>query len=118
MANLGVLLGTSPQHLILRAQEWDESKALPTIGESVYTVEKKRIGIIADIFGPVNKPFISVQLARGTDLKLAQFKEQRGMSLYTLPGKAIHKGSKPLRNRPMKITHHKPKPSRTPHQKK
>ena len=57
--HLGVLLGCSPQHLILRAQDWEETKTIPDIGETVYDAQKVSIGKIADIFGPVKKPFVS-----------------------------------------------------------
>ena len=87
MANLGNLLGISPQHLVLRTQYWDESKTIAAIGEAVFTVEKKRVGVISDIFGPVAKPFISVRLMKSHSLTLESFKDKRGMSFYSLPGK-------------------------------
>jgi rRNA processing protein Gar1 len=83
--NLGVLLGTSPQHIILRCHEWDESKGIPAIDEPVYDTNKQLIGRIADIFGPAKKPFISIALARSTGMKLEDFAEKKGATFYTLP---------------------------------
>jgi rRNA processing protein Gar1 len=85
--HLGILLGVSPQHLILRAQEWDEVKTIPEIGESVFDAQKINVGKIADIFGPVKKPFISISLKRNSGLTLTQYQEKRGESFYTLPPK-------------------------------
>jgi|ADurb_Val_01_Slu_FD_contig_101_269254_length_1528_multi_2_in_0_out_0_2 rRNA processing protein Gar1 len=83
--NLGILLGTSPQHLILRCHEWEEGKAMPNIDEQVFDTDKKLIGRIADIFGPVKKPFISVKLSKTSTLTLDDFNEKKGQSFYTIP---------------------------------
>jgi rRNA processing protein Gar1 len=83
--NLGILLGTSPQHLILRCHEWEEDKAMPNIDEQVFDTNKKLIGRIADIFGPVKKPFISVKLNKTSTATLGDFNELKGQSFYTIP---------------------------------
>lgn len=84
--NIGKILGKShSNHLILRASSWESIGKIPEIGESVYTSEKKRIGNIADIFGPVAKPFVSIKILRSMDKQNNEFLNNRGMSLYTLP---------------------------------
>jgi rRNA processing protein Gar1 len=84
--NIGKILGKShSNHLIIRAFTWESDKKIPEIGEPVYTSEKKRIGNIADIFGPVSKPFVSVKMVRSLDSKNEEILNNRGMSLYTLP---------------------------------
>jgi rRNA processing protein Gar1 len=84
---LGILLGVSPQHLILRAQDWDDVKSLPEIGETVFDTQKSPIGKIADIFGPVKKPFISIAIRKSGGLTLEQYQDKKGQSYYTLPPK-------------------------------
>ncbi len=68
--------------------DWVESKNSPEIGDAVYDTEKKRVGNIADIFGPVTKPFISVQLMRrGSHQNIKIYDSLHGSSLFTLPSK-------------------------------
>jgi rRNA processing protein Gar1 len=86
--NIGVLIGVSPQHLILRTQEWEEKTETPQIGDIVYSAEKKLIGTIADIFGPVKKPFIALRIHKAQGLTLAQFQDRKGQSFYTMPSKS------------------------------
>lgn len=95
--NLGTLLGISPQHLIIRCHEWDESKSSPAIEEAVYDSNKRHIGHIADIFGPVSKPFISIALNKKSGLKLEDFTDKKGDSFYTLPN--VKKSSFELKRR-------------------
>ena len=84
--NIGKILGKShSNHLIIRASSWESDKKIPDIGEPVYTSEKKRIGNIADIFGPVAKPFVSIKMIRSLDTHNEDILNNRGMSLYTLP---------------------------------
>lgn len=83
--NLGILLGISPQHLILRCHDWEDTKQIPAIDEPVYDANKQHIGKIADIFGPVKKPFISISLDRRSSLKLEDFADKKGASFYTIP---------------------------------
>ncbi len=84
--NIGKILGKShSNHLIVRANNWNDIKKIPEIGESVYTSEKKRIGNIADIFGPVVKPFVSIKLTRFINNEESEILNKRGTSLYTLP---------------------------------
>ncbi|UYP45129.1 hypothetical protein NEF87_001414 [Candidatus Lokiarchaeum ossiferum] len=87
--NIGKILGVaSSQHIILRCTDWLDKKALPEIGDAVFDAEKKRVGNIADIFGPVTKPFISVQLMRrGSSQNIKIYDSLHGSSLFTLPSK-------------------------------
>ncbi|SRR6056297_677265 len=81
MANLGRMIGTSPQHVILRTNSGFKKNTLPKIGETVYDLEQKKVGKIADIFGPVKKPFISIKV--GAKHTLDDFEERKGQSFYT-----------------------------------
>ena len=103
MANLGKLIGTSPQHLIVRTQAWDATQSIPEIGDAVFTAEKEKIGLIFDIFGPVKKPFISVKLNKSYPKTLEQFNDEKGLSLYTF------QASKSRKN----MRHHKHKSTRS-----
>ena len=106
--NIGKILGKShSNHLIIRASTWESDKKIPEIGEPVYTSEKKRIGNIADIFGPVTKPFVSVKMVRSLDSHNEKILNNRGMSLYTLPSnrkpqKKIYRSRPPKKNFPKK----------------
>jgi len=80
-------LGVSPQHLILRSQNWDPLKELPEIGDRVFNTQKIVIGTIADIFGPKKKPFISIKLMKNSQFTLDQFNEHKGQYFYTIPSK-------------------------------
>ena len=87
--NLGHVIGiSSSQHLILRAVEWNTEGHLPDIGDTVYTPEKQRIGIIADIFGPMAKPFIAISITKSAALNTEGITALKGMSLFTLPQKS------------------------------
>jgi rRNA processing protein Gar1 len=100
--NIGKILGKShSNHLIIRASTWETDKKIPEIGEPVYTSEKKRIGNIADIFGPVTKPFVSVKMIRSLDSHNEEILNNRGMSLYTLPSHRKQQ-KKNFRSRPPK----------------
>jgi len=109
--HLGVLLGCSPQHLILRAQDWEETITIPDIGETVYDAQKVSIGKIADIFGPVKKPFVSVLLNKTAGFTLPQFQEKKGQSFYTLPSK---KKDSAAGSRSKKPKHSNPRHSAVP----
>ena len=106
--NIGKILGKShSNHLIIRASTWESDKKIPDIGEPVYTSEKKRIGNIADIFGPVTKPFVSVKMIRSLDSHNEDILNNRGMSLYTLPShrkpqKKNYRSRPPKKNFPKK----------------
>ncbi|SRR6056297_1484225 len=107
MGKLGTVLGTSPQHLIIRTHEGMDSSNLPKIGEDAYNLKKEKIGKIFDIFGPVSKkPFISVKL--GGKFSLDDFENERGSPIYTFKKKSLKKRKyrkrgrsprKPKRNR-------------------
>ncbi len=99
--NIGKILGKSNSHLIIRASSWESIGKIPEIGESVYTSEKKRIGNIADIFGPVAKPFVSIKVLRSLDKQNDNILNNRGMSLYTLPSNRKPQ-KKSYRSRPPK----------------
>jgi rRNA processing protein Gar1 len=54
-------LGNSKKHHIFRAKRWD--KNLEAIfHKPVYTEKYEEIGYIKEIFGPINLPFISINI--------------------------------------------------------
>jgi rRNA processing protein Gar1 len=82
--NLGKVVGVSKtQHIILRGESWQTIKQHPKIGETVYTVEKLKIGYIYDIFGPATKPFLSVKLYDNSPAQLDLYKSEKGSYMYT-----------------------------------
>ncbi|MHA1585679.1 MAG: H/ACA ribonucleoprotein complex subunit GAR1 [Promethearchaeota archaeon] len=86
--NLGKIIGVAnSQHVILKAYDWPNTKKIPIIGDLVYNAEKKKIGILADIFGPVTFPYISVKLNNNSEENINSFKDKRKESLYTIPAK-------------------------------
>lgn len=60
-------LGKSKKHYIFRARKtWD--KNLEKISnKAVFTEEFVEIGVIKEIFGPINLPFISMKITPQTD---------------------------------------------------
>ena len=84
--NLGKVLGVaSSQHLILRTPGWENEKSAPEIGTPVVTIEKERVGTIFDVFGPEDKPFISVKLSNPSQLE--KYKQMKGSTLFSMPKK-------------------------------
>ncbi|TFH30615.1 MAG: hypothetical protein E4G98_01720 [Promethearchaeota archaeon] len=91
--NIGSILGIAKSnHIILRSFDGGFEKQLPTIGDKVYTAEKQRVGIIADIFGPVSKPFVSVKSYSKVSNLLDKYNIQPGSSLFTIK-KDLHYSS-------------------------
>ncbi|WP_457559261.1 H/ACA ribonucleoprotein complex subunit GAR1 [Candidatus Harpocratesius sp.] len=83
--NIGKIIGIAhSNHIILRSIEGAFEKKLPDIGEKVYTSEKQRIGFITDIFGPVNKPFVSVKPFHSDTGIFKKYNIQKGSALFTL----------------------------------
>ena len=90
--NLGKILGVaSSKHLILRTSGWEDEKSVPELGTPVFTMEKEKIGTIFDLFGPVDKPFISVKLSNLAQLE--KYKQMKGSTLFSMPKrkKTFHK---------------------------
>ena len=106
MANLGRMIGTSPQHVILRTNSGFEKNTIPKIGETVYDLEQKKVGKIADIFGPVKKPFISIKV--GAKYTLDEFEERKGQSFYT-----FQKSSNKRKTRSRNKRHYRKRHSRS-----
>lgn len=84
--NVGKILGVSQtKHIILRATDWSAETKPPNFGDPVYDAEKRSVGDIFDIFGPVSKPFISVRLTNPTEEVMADWTNRKGAMLYSLP---------------------------------
>lgn len=82
--NLGKIIGVSKtRHVILRTTDWQSIKNTPNIGDSVFNIDKKKIGSIYDIFGPVTKPYISIKLYNSELNHLDLYQHQKGEFLYT-----------------------------------
>jgi RNA-binding protein len=72
------------------------SHKTPGFGISVFTHDKKRLGIVHDIFGPTKKPYISVKL----NVKNSKNLENRvGETLYILSKPVKIRGRKPRRKK-------------------
>ena len=107
--NLGKILGiANSQHLILRTQGWENEKAAPALGTPVVTMEKERVGTIYDVFGPEDKPFISVKLSNLSQLD--KYGQMKGATLFSMPKKkkTLHK------RKPTKSGKRKFQPSSSP----
>lgn len=111
--NLGKILGVaSSQHLILRTPGWENEKSAPELGTPVVTMEKEKIGTIYDVFGPEDKPFISVKLSNTSQLD--KYRQMKGSTLFSMPKK-----KKTLQKRkPSKSGKRKFQPSSTPRKRK
>lgn len=82
--NLGKIIGVSKnRHIILRSIDWQTFKHPPNIGDKVFTIEKRKIGTIFDIFGPVSKPYLSVKLYNTNPEHLNEYDQNKGSFLYT-----------------------------------
>ena len=55
-------LGTSKKHQIFRAKKWNKNLE-KIFKKPVYNENYEKIGIIKDLFGPVDSPFISIKTA-------------------------------------------------------
>ena len=89
--NLGKILGVAnSSHLILRTQGWENAVA-PALGTPVVTMEKEKIGTIYDVFGPEDKPFISVKISNLSQLD--KYGQMKGATLFSMPKKkkTLHK---------------------------
>ncbi|TXT58459.1 MAG: H/ACA RNA-protein complex component Gar1 [Promethearchaeota archaeon] len=53
-------LGKSKKHHIFRAKKWD-SKNESILKKPVYDQTYKKLGVIQEIFGPINMPFVSIK---------------------------------------------------------
>ncbi|MEJ2294487.1 MAG: hypothetical protein P8Y23_06915 [Candidatus Lokiarchaeota archaeon] len=58
-------LGDSKKHQIFRAKRWNQNLEKVT-NKPIFTEEYEEIGIIREIFGPINSPFISVKSSHKT----------------------------------------------------
>ena len=71
------------------------SHKTPGFGISVFSHDKKRLGIVHDIFGPTKKPYISVK----PNAKNSKNLENRvGETLY-IPPKPVRKRGRKLRRK-------------------
>ena len=96
--NLGKILGLSKSnHIILRSVDWQSIKEHPAIGDGAFTIEKRKIGLIHDIFGPVTKPYISIKLYNTNTENLEQIGNEKGSFMYTF--KELKKKKRPPRSR-------------------
>ena len=107
--NLGQIVGVSKnRHIILRTIDWQSLKHHPNIGDKVFTIEKTKIGMIYDIFGPKTKPYLSVKLFNSNVENIDDYDKKKGEFLYTF------KEVKKFKKRP----HHSSRPRSGPNQKR
>ena len=68
------------------------SSVLPEVGNAVFDSSSKKIGTVKRIFGPVDEPFVSINLDKGVSPE-----KLKGKEVYTT-GRA-HNGKDKRRNR-------------------
>ena len=108
--NLGKIVGVSKnRHVILRSIDWQSYKNLPKIGDKVFNLEKKKIGSIYDIFGPVQKPYISVKLFTSSSTTLDEYAQKNGSFLYTF--RETQRSTRSPKSRSSKSRSRSPRPS-------
>lgn len=62
MRKLGIVLHVSTRgDIIVKRDKSDSSQALPKLDSVVMTKKLSKIGVVSDIFGPVNSPYFSVK---------------------------------------------------------
>lgn len=59
MHRLGKVIHVTKRGAVMRVEQ------RPELGEPVYDEEKKHVGGVLDIFGPVNSPYLAIKPARG-----------------------------------------------------
>ena len=60
-------LGDSKKNRIFRAKRWNKRLEIIT-NKPIYTENYEEIGIVKEIFGPINLPFVSVRTHHKTQL--------------------------------------------------
>jgi rRNA processing protein Gar1 len=68
-----IYIGKSKKHQIFRAKQWNKSLE-KILKKPIFNENYQKVGVIKDIFGPVNLPFISIKTLPnqefGTKIKL------------------------------------------------
>jgi RNA-binding protein len=71
------------------------SKETPAFGLPVFTEEKKKLGIVSDVFGPTKKPYISIKVHAKNSKNL---ENRVGETLY-VPSKSNKKWGRKKRRK-------------------
>jgi len=61
-------LGDSKKHIIFRSTQWSRGKDEKIFRKPVFDENYEKIGVIHDIFGPAEKPFISIRGNPGVEI--------------------------------------------------
>lgn len=69
---LGRFMHAVAKYIVCEAEESLARGKLPPLGTPVYTKDARRVGVLADIIGPVNKPFIIVKAEASPELEHGQ----------------------------------------------
>lgn len=59
MRRLGKVMHVTKRGLVLRVER------VPELGRAVYNGERRRVGSVLDVFGPVGSPYAMIRPARG-----------------------------------------------------
>ncbi|MBN1762464.1 MAG: H/ACA RNA-protein complex protein Gar1 [Methanomicrobia archaeon] len=76
---LGTVLHVMDKMLIVRG---GKQKVKKVLNSTVVTADKRKIGKVYDIFGPVDRPYVTVKVFGG--LKGAKLEELKHKELYVL----------------------------------
>ena len=69
-------IGQSKKHQIFRANKWSRDLE-KTLKKPIYNENYDQIGLIKDIFGPIERPFISIKT-----LSNQEFNSNESLNLY------------------------------------
>ncbi len=67
MKKLGIALHVVQQKIIVQNEPLGSESQMPKINSLVIGPQKKRIGKVLDVFGPVSHPYLIVRLNKGID---------------------------------------------------
>ncbi len=86
MRRLGKVVHFTKRGLVIRLERE------PKLGEAIYNGERRRVGQLLDIFGPVSSPYALVRPAR--EIATEELAALVGEELFTSEGKSHGKGRK------------------------
>jgi rRNA processing protein Gar1 len=78
---LGTVLHITDKKLIVRSGKLKVKKVINSIA---VTEDKREIGKVYDIFGPVNRPYVGIRVFEGLKLKEGELKKLVHKKLYVL----------------------------------
>lgn len=86
MRRLGKVMHATKRGLVLRVER------VPELGRAVYDGERRRVGSVLDVFGPVGSPYATIRPAQGMAHEALTALMDR--ELFTREGEPHGKGGK------------------------